>query len=323
MSAPSEFNVTIRDLVGHTITILSTPYTTVFFLINQFREVILNKNKNKRIILTSEKGPLKRGTLKKNGIRDTITLMVVYDKNTACIQPEPIADYLHEWIDYEFITFKGPLDDDLGTKTHLADCTDLIAEHNGWIMDQEYLFFVTAAPLQDPISFPSEQFDEMIHYEPLTNRDSPLSITLFPDGVGEDSTKELMNLTPFSSVKGTLHRITLTLTKTITKTITKTLKINKYVFKYQFDVIIQGPIDIHDDRGMIISSLDAPTQCKIRYDHIVRCDEMEQPDLPDKTIVDIAIPDNYQGGKRSIRSKRAKKTKKRKTRRAKKQRVRP
>jgi hypothetical protein len=314
MSAPSEFNVTVRDLVGHTITILSTPYTTVFFLINQFREVILNNSKNKRIILTSEKGPLKRGTLRKNGIRDTITLMVVYDKNTACIQPEPIVPYLHEWIDYEFITFKGPLDDDLGTKTHHADCTDLIAKHNGWIRDQEYLFFVTAAPLQDPISFPSEQFDEMIHYEPLTNRDSPPSITLFPDGVGEDSTKELMNLTPFSSVKGTLHRITLTLTKTITKT----LKINKYVFKYQFDVIVQGPIEIRDPHGTIISLLDAHAQCKIRYDQIVSCDEMEQPDLPDKTIVDIAIPDNYQGGKRSTRSKRAKRTKKRKTRRAKK-----
>jgi hypothetical protein len=310
MSAPNEFNVTVRDLVGHTITIPSTPYTTVFFLINQFREVILNKNKNKRIILTSEKGPLKRGTLKKNGIRDTITLMVVYDKNTACIQPEPIADYLHEWIDYEFITFEEPLKNDPEEMTHHADCTDLIAEHNGWIRDQEYLFFVTVAPFLDPISFPSEQFDMMIHYEPLADRDSPLSITLFPDGVGEDSTKELMHLTPFSSVKGTLHRITLT--------INKTREGSAYVFKYQFDVIIQGPIDIHDDRGMIISSLDAPTQCKIRYDHIVRCDEMEQPDLPDKTIVDIAIPDNYQGGKRSTRSKRTKKTKKRKTRRAKK-----
>lgn len=301
----STFQVTLRDLLGHTITIPSTPNTIVFFLIKQFREVI--PIKNKRIILTSEKGPLKRGTLGKNGIRDTITLMVVYDKNTACIQPEPIALYLHEWIDYEFIIFEKPLENDPKEMTHHADCTDLIAEHNGWIKDQEYLFFLTAAPLQDPMSFLSEQFERTIRYEPLTDRDSPLNIMLFPDGVGEDPTQELMRLTPFSSVRGTLHRITLK--------INKTREERDYVFKYQFYVILQGPIEIRDPQGTLLLSLDAHARYMIRYDQIVRCDEMEQPDIPDKTILNAVhnevhneVQDNPQGGKRST-SKKTKKTK--------------
>jgi len=305
MSAPSEFNVTVRDLLGHTITIPSTPNTLVSTLIEKFRKVNPNNIKNQKIILTRKEGPLKRGTLEENGILDTITLMVfysAYSENTACIYPEPIAPHLHEWIKETFLTFVEPLDNDPGYKTHTADYTDIIAEYNEWTIGKEYLFFLRAAPLQDPISLSSGLFGTMIHYVPSVDSDSPLSIILYPQGIPSDS-HETIGLRPFSSVRGTLHQIKLRLTKRLVG--------GEYVFHYQFLVFLQGPIDIYDDRGTILSSLDAQTVCMLKYDQIVVCDEMGQPVMPAEmpTAMPAEMP-NAQGGKRSTRSKKSKKSKK-------------
>ena len=304
-SRMSRFQVTLFDLPGHTITIPSTPNTLVSTLAEQFREV--SPIKDKRIILTREEGPLKRGTLGENGIRNTITLLVLYGENTACIYPEPIAPHLHEWIKETFLEFVEPLDNAIGYKTHTADYTDLIAEYNEWTIGKEYLFFVKAAPLQDPMSLYSDLFERTIRYVPSIGPDSRLNITLYPNGIPSNS-HDPMRLSPFSSVRGTLHQIKLRLTKRRVG--------DDYVFRYQFLVFLQGPIEIRDPQGTLLQSLDAQTVCMMKYDQIVVCDEMGQPDIPDKTILNAVhnevhneVQDNPQGGKRS-KSKKSKKSKK-------------
>lgn len=296
------FQVTLLDLPGHTITIPCTPNTLVSTLIEQFREV--SPNKNQKIILTSEEGPLKRGTLGENGIRSTITLMVVYSpygESTACIYPEPIAPQLHEWIKETFLEFVEPLDNDPGYKTHTADYTDLIAEYNEWTIGKEYRFFLKAAPLQAPMSFPSDLFGTTIHYVPTIGPDFPLNITLYPNGIPSES-DETMRLAPFSSVRGTLDKIKLRLTKR--------REGGDSVFRYQFLVFLQGPIEIHDVDGTFLRSLDAQAICVIKYDHIVMCDETGQPALPN------VLP-NAQGGKRPKQSKRSNTKKSKKSKQSK------
>jgi len=299
MSAPSEFNVTLFDLSGHTITIPSTPDMLVSTLIEQFRKVSPNNIKNKKIILTGEKGPLKKRTLGENGIHGEITLMAIYGsygENIACINPEPIAPYLHEWIEYGDITFPEPLQAVDRYKTyHSNDCTNILAPHNGWEKDKEYLFFVTDTPQHplDPVSFPSDLLtkDGNIRYESYIGRifdHFPLDIMLYPHGVGEDVLYEKKRLPNFSSVRGTLDAITLHLT---------TIKRANVVFTYKFMVMLRGPIEIRDPQGTLLRSLDADARCSIKYDHIVMCDHMEQPVLP-------------QGGKRSTRSRKSRKSKK-------------
>jgi hypothetical protein len=300
----STFQVTVLDLLGHTITTLSTPNTLVSTLIEQFREGNPNNIKNQKIILTSKEGPLKRGTLRENGILDTITLMVVYSdygENIACIYPEPIARHLHEWIKETYHEFVKPLDNDPGYKTHIADYTDIIAEYNEWTIGKEYLFFLTAAPLQDPISLYSNLFGTMIHYVPSIGPHTHLNITLYPNGIPSDS-HDTMRLSPFSSVRGRLHQIKLRLTKRLVG--------GEYVFHYQFLVFLQGPIDIYDDRGTILSSFDAQTVCMLKYDQIVMCDEMGQPVMPaEMPTAMLAEMPHAQGGKRSRKSKKSKKSK--------------
>ena len=284
----SRFQVTLFDLPGHTITIPSTPNTLVSTLAEQFREV--SPIKDKRIILTREEGPLKRGTLGENGILGTITLLVLYGENTACIYPEPIAPHLHEWIK-EGLEFVEPLDNDPGYKTHTADYTDLIAEYNEWTIGKEYLFFLKAAPLQGPMSLYSDLFERTIRYVPSIGPDSRLNITLYPNGIPSEL-HDTKRLSPFSSVRGTLHQIKLRLTKRRVG--------DDYVFRYEFLVFLQGPIEIRDPQGTLLQSLDAQTVCMMKYDQIVVCDETGQPVLP------VA-----QGGKRS--TSKTKKTKRSKT----------
>jgi hypothetical protein len=354
----STFQVTLFDLSGHTITIPSTPDMLVSTLIEHFRKVSPNNSKNKKIILTGEKGPLKKRTLGENGIHGEITLMAIYGsygENIACINPEPIAPYLHEWIECRDITFPEPLQAVDRYKTyHSNDCTNILAPHNGWKKGKEYLFFVTDTPQHplDPVSFPSDllnkdgketdgketdgketdgkKTDGDIWYESYIGRivdHFPLDIMLYPhglpngmgedvphgigadvphgigedvpNGMGADVLYEQKRLPNFSSVRGTLDAITLHLT---------TRKRANVVFRYKFMVMLRGPIEIRDPQGTLLRSLDADARCSIKYDHIVMCDHMEQPVLP-------------QGGKRSTRSKRSKRSTRSKRSKAKKTRT--
>jgi hypothetical protein len=56
---------------------------------------------------------------------------------------------------------------------------------------------------------------------------------------------------------------------------------NYNTFHYQFNVFLKGPIEIRDDRGMIIASVGEEAICMIKYDQIVGCHPMGGPDLPD------------------------------------------
>ena len=321
----SAFHVTLQDLSFHRLTVLSTPNTHVASLIEQFREVAPSYTKNQRIILMREDGPLRRGTLGENGIREDITLIVAYGENTACIHPEPIAPYLYEWIE-EVIEFDEPILKSR-PKTYHADCTDLLAEHNEWTIGEEYRFFLTDAPPRVQRSFPSDRFEEngIVHYVPSVGPDFPLNITLYPQGIPSDS-HETMRLDPFSSVKGTLDRIKL-------RVIIKPIH-DDYECKYQFNVFLKGPIEIRDDLGTIIASFDEAV-CMMKYDQMVRCDEFGGPVIP-KAIanaenaenvvenaanaVENAAENRNQGGKRSKQSKQSTRSKrsKRKTRRTRK-----
>jgi hypothetical protein len=315
----STFEVILRDLLDRRVIIEDcTPNTPVSTLIEQFLPVAPIENKKQRIILTRDGPPLERGTLGENGVRKDTLFLVAYAENMACIHPDPIAPYLHDLIEEEMIEFVEPLENAPERKTHTADCTELLAGHNGWTEGEEYLFFVTDIDLLEPMSFPSDQF-EMIHYVPFTDRYSPLNIILFPNGVGEDSTQEPMRLPSFSSVKGTFHAIKLRITK-------KRLE-KEYIFKYQFHVILQGPIEFRDPYGALLRSLDAQARCMIRYDQIVRCNKKGRPALPE--IPEIHYEAHYevqaanagpaanrnQGGRRSRRSKSKPKRKTRRTKR--------
>jgi len=314
MNTPT-FHVTLLDLSFHRLTVPSTPNTHVASLIEQFREVAPSDTKNQRILLMREDGPLRRGTLGENGIREDITLIVAYGENTACIHPEPIAPYLYEWIE-EVIDFDEPILKSQRPKTYHADCTELLAEHNEWTIGEEYRFFLTDAPPRVQRSFPSDRFEEngIVHYVPSVGPDFPLNITLYPEGIPSDS-HNLMRLDPFSSVKGTLHSIKLRVTIKPTH--------DDYECKYQFNVFLKGPIEIRD-RG-VIASVGEEAICMMKYDQMVRCDEFGGPAIP-KAMANAmanaaenaanAAENRNQGGKRSKRSKqstRSKKTK-RKTR---------
>jgi len=322
MSA-STFEVTLRDLSdGYMIIEDCTPNTPVSTLIEKFLPVAPIENKKQRIILTRDGPPLERGTLGENGVRKEILLLVAYAENMACIHPDPIAPYLHDLIEEEMIEFVGPLENAPERKTHTADCTELLAGHNGWTEGEEYLFFVTDLDPLEPMSFLSDQFETMIHYVPFTDRYSPLNIILFPNGVGEDSTQEPMRLPSFSSVKGTFHAIKLRITKKRER--------GEYTFKYQFHVILQGPIEFRDPYGALLRSLDAEARCMIRYDQIVRCNKRGRPALPEIPEIHYEVPyetqaantkanarpaNRNQGGRRSRRSKSKPKRKTRRTKR--------
>ena len=354
MSAPT-FQVTLQDLSFHRLIVTATPNTHVASLIEQFREVAHPDTRNQRIFLMREDGPLRRGTLGDNGIREDVKLIVVYGKNTACIHPKPITPYLYEWIEEGHILFYDPTrmeEEDVlipmaniplphRPKTYHADCTELLAEHNEWITGQEYRFFLTQAPPNSIWPFPwcpSEnqvEQNRIIHYQPSVGPNFPLNITLYPEGLPSDS-HGLMGLDPFSSVKGTLHSIKLYAT-------VKPLPASShgdYECKYHFNVFLKGPIEIYDDRSTIIASFEEEALCVIKYDQMVRCDEFGGPLLPKaianamanaenaeanaenaeanaENAVANAVENRNQGG-RSKQSKRSKRSKnKRKTRRIK------
>jgi len=349
----SAFQVTLLDLAGHHITIPSTPHTPLTNLIETFREAVPN-SKKKRIILTWEDRRLKRGTLGDNGIHNTVTLFVIYAENTACIDPEPITPYLYEWIEEGHILFYDPthMEEQEAVpmadiplphrpKTYHADCTELLAEYNEWTIGEEYRFFLTDAPPRVQRSFPWYRFENaveknrIIRYVPFVGPDFPLNITLYQHGIPSDS-HGLMELGPFSSVKGTLHAIKLHVTIKPTR--------NDYECKYHFNVFLKGPIKIRDDRGVFVDSFNKEVVCMIKYDQIVTCDD-RGPMIPDavasaveeavvEAATEVALQEatenananagpaanaanRNQGGRRSRRSKSKPKPKKRKTRRTK------
>ena len=332
MSA-STFEVTLHDLPGYHITIANcTPNTRISTLIEQFREEagIPSINKRQRITLTRREGELKRETLGENGIQNTITLMVAYHGDISCIDPEPIAPHIYEWIyQQKPILFYDPSrQEDVPMtaipiprrlKTYHAD-TDLLAKHNGLIIGQEYLFFLTTAPPKVQWFFPLYRLEEneIVRYMPSVGPDFPLNVTLYPQGIPSDS-HETIGLSPFSSVRGMLHKIKLQMT----------VKPGKPgedydTFNYQFNVFLKGPIEIHDNRGTIIASVGEEAICMIKYDQIMRCDPMGSPVLPDavthanaENAAENAVANNAQGGKRS-KSKRSKSKPKRKMRRTRK-----
>jgi hypothetical protein len=325
MSVASTFQVTLHDLPGHTITIPCTPNTPIATLIEQFREEagIPSINKRQRITLTRKEGPLKRETLGENGIRNTITLMVAYHGDISCIDPEPIAPHVYKWIYQEKpILFYDPTrQEDVPMaalpmprrlKTYHAD-TNLLAEYNGWTIGQEYLFFLTTAPPKVQSFFPLYRLEEneIVRYMPSVGPDFPLNITLYPQGIPSDS-HETIGLRPFSSVRGMLHKIKLQMTIE-----SATNDMEGYTFYYQFNVFLKGPIEIQDDRGMIIASVGEEAIGMIKYDQIVMCDP--KGGLPDAVTNGAsangvahanganARPANRnQGGKRSRRSKNRK-----------------
>jgi hypothetical protein len=312
------FQVTLHDLAGNTLTIPCTPHTSLVNLIEDFREVSPDINKTQRIILLKkDQSQLKRGTLGDNGIRSATTLFVVYTENIACADPEPITPYVYEWIEMGAIDFDEPILPSL--KTYHAN-TDLLAEYNEWIMGQAYRFFLTHASPRAQRSFPSDRFEPngIVHYQPLVGPDSPLHITLYPEGIPSDS-HETMGLAPFSSVKGTLHSIKLRVTIKPAR--------DDYECKYLFNVFLKGPIEIRDDRSTIIRSLGEEALCMMKYDQIVKCDEYGGPMIPKvanavnevaNEVATNAAANRSQGGRRSRRSKRSKRSKRsQKTRRTK------
>jgi hypothetical protein len=104
---------------------------------------------------------------------------------------------------------------------------------------------------------------------------------------------------------------------------------NYNTFHYQFNVFLKGPIEIRDDRGMIIASVGEEAICMIKYDQIVGCHPMGGPDLPDAVTngasangasanantnanatnaTNANATNRNQGGRRSTRSKSKRKT---------------
>jgi hypothetical protein len=350
----STFQVTLQDLPGYHITADCTPNKRISALIEQFREEagIPSINKRQRITLTRKEGELKKETLGENGIRNTITLMVAYHGDISCIAPEPIAPHVYTWIyQQKPILFYDPTRQEQEAvlismediplphraKTYHADCTELLAEYNEWITGQEYRFFLTHAPPRVQRSFPWYRSDNqveknrIIRYVPTVGPDFPLNITLYPQGLPSDS-HGLMWLDPFSSVKGTLHSIKLYVTVKPLPAPTH----GDYECKYHFNVFLKGPIEIRDDHGTFVESFEEEAFCVIKYDHIVTCDDMGGPMIPDAVANAVAeaveavasanagptanAANRNQGGRRLTRSKPKPKPKpkpKRKTRRTK------
>ena len=309
--ASDSFSVVMRDLGDRRITVECTSDTPISHLINTFREGFSSMHKRKEIVLVREDYSQINlsGTVGDNEISDGDELVVVYNGVLSCINPEPIAETLHRWIEHKDSTFKFKHDKRRAYRP-FQECTDLLTEYNNWTKDAQYIFFLTEHPQFDdiytfnstmngyngPIDYASKKPDSTLTYD-IKYMPAPYRLPLIKD---------------MSSIRGTLNDIIIEVIQTpVEKSESNNKKSEskpefiKYKREFKIYVILLGPIEICNSKGTVIySSNDPEIECHVPYDNILMCNSRGE----------LNIPNNSQGGRRAKRTKRTKRSKnKRKT----------
>jgi hypothetical protein len=314
------FNVHIKDMAGHSITIEKcTPETLISSLIEQFREGASRNNgagipkisKIQHIILTNDMGQLNEATLGDNNIRGVTNLFAVYDSIPSCIPSEPIAEHLHRWIEEEKITFDEPINDIIGGfRFHKAiDGINFLEEYNNFHKGANYLFFLTNTTYKtfaNPYTFISNRLinRSIIYYSGMPNNTLRLRRPIIPDMeiiIGSDTElfSEIIPVKNNFSVRGIFERLDI-------RIIQKTQGDLNIEREFQIYVVLKAPFTIYKPDGTVVPApYENDKTCHVPYDFITMCDENGQPRIPNNS--------NLAGGRRSKRSKRSQK--KRKTRR--------
>lgn len=325
--ASEQFTVVVRDIGGRRITIECTSDTPISHLINTFRKGVSSMHKRKEIVLMRDDYSLINlsGTVGDNEIHDGDELVVVYKGILSCINPQPISETLHHWIEHTDSTFKFKHDKRRAYRP-FQECTDLLTEYNNWTKDEQYIFFLTERPQFDDIY----TFDSTMNgYNGPIDYASKKSDSTLTNDIKYNPTPDILpQMGNMSSIRGTLNDIIIEVIQTpiFQIPITQNKQTNnekseskpefiKYIREFKIYVILIGPIEICNSKGTIIySSNDLEIECQIPYDNILMCNSQGMLNIPNNNQGILNIPNNSQGGRRTKRTKHTKRSKnKRKT----------
>jgi hypothetical protein len=315
--ASDHFDVTVRDLAGHSVTVDCTPDTPISHLINKFRERLPYIENKRKFILTKKGSPDElTGTLRDNDItgiiNDEIILFVVYTgwgpDMIKCINREPIIEKLHHWIE-DKIKFKAGK---IPAHKDNIDCTALVTEHNNWTVDTECLFFLT---MNQPSEFKTWESESIIMPAPNKKDDPYVGPIEYQSGMDYkkrthahmyyyyskklDAERQMLIPKNMAHIRGTLYKIIINITN-------KKDSSTGYKREFEIYVVLKGPIEIYEPDGTVKYSSDDPTAlCLVQYDSIMMCNSKGE----------LNIPNNSQGGRRAKQTKRTKRTKRSKNKR--------
>jgi len=317
VSPSKRFHVHIKDLGGQSITITCTHDTPVSYLIDQFRQKVSSIYKTQLIFLFKEDEPILEPngtlkppldvtkTLKNERITRETRLFAIY-KWISCMNPEPIAEYLHQWIENntkEFTPKFNPIKATAKTARHPhANITTFLAKHNKWDVGEEHLFYLTNTQIPyfnkiqriesttiGYVSDVSKMTSRKVEGIDVDNYPSDTYVDYYPNGVNG----RMDQLAPNNiSIQGTLDRIEINIKQTATE------QPRTFIRSFKMYVILKGPIEIetvnifHKSKKYTSDHPDA--MVKIPYDFITMCSPVEQN-----------VHNNSHGGKR--RTKRTQK----------------
>ncbi len=321
-SNATTFTVEIKDMTGKSVSIEGCHSdTTILDLITQLRQTLPKIKQRQEIQLVMQDSSILEpsDTLGNKGINGNTLLDVFYTGEPSCINQDSITNHLHHWIEGQRVEFQPPFNYVPNAMRYVADGTEIVLEHNKWLKDEKYLFFLTDTQnkqLRDPQLFESNH-GTISYKSGLSDLTRPLSVQYFPNGKGSPPTKAPID--NYSSIRGTLEGIKIVINQHGGVYSSELGKyVEGYTRSYYIHVILKGPIEICNSKGRIIANSDQPDAlCFVPYDNIVICDSDGKLSIPNQNNSQT----NYSryGGRRTKRSKRSQK--KRKTRRTHKKRT--
>jgi len=331
-----------------------TSNTLVFELLRRLYEENNEEKDEPVIVMENPKGEIlhliptdKLANYKING---SSKLTVVFDHIfPSCLQPssanKPFFKQLHEWIELDVIKFDKPfksepiqsmngppmltlIKDNPANNIHICKRgITLLANYNHWRFDREILFFLsTSQPnilqnLGQSQMYDSGKMNGSVEYMIDTGYGrarAPIQYFKF----GRGNTREDINITDGSSVRGTLTGIEL-----IIDQMAHTGRGDiSYSRRCTIIVELRGYIEIRDLDGTItIPHNNNPHAiCYVPYEQIIMCErDGNLPGITEENISKVAYfqgnnQGNLAGGKRRTRrlkrSKRSKRSKNKKTR---------
>jgi len=317
--ASDHFKVTVSDMTGRRVLVDCTPNKPISDLLNKFRVIL--PPMQKRQVIALMKDDLSRvdlsGTVGTNNISGGDNLEAFYMGILSCINPNPIAEKLHHFIVHNKKQF--PFKAVKGTQIlpSKIDCTELVAEHNNWNVNEESTFILTTTRNPRSEIWVSDVTEMPGYKGPIKYisgfeafKGTAMAYT-YSEAQHDDREREVQPQTlryqDMESIKGRLDKIVLEIGNK------KQPEDEDAVYHREFElyVILKGPIEICDPRGTVKYSSDDPTAtCRIIYDSIKTCDTNS-----DENQKKVNTRNVSQGGRRAKQTTQTKRTKRSKNKR--------
>jgi hypothetical protein len=310
--ASDQFKVTVSDMRGRRVPVDCTPNTPISDLLNKFRVIL--PSMQKRQVIALMKDDLSRvdlsGTVGTNNISGGDNLEAFYMGILSCINPDPIAEKLHHFIVHnkQRFPFKAVMKEQFLPE---IDCTELVAEHNNWNVNEESTFILTTTRNPRSEIWVSDVITMSGYKGPIKYisgfevlKGMPMTYT-YSETQHDDREHEVepqtLRYQDMESIKGRLDKIVL---KIGNKKQSQDEDAG-YHREFELYVILKGPIEICDPRGTVKYSSDDPTAtCRITYDSIKTCDTNS-----DENQKKVNTRNVSQGGRRAKQTKRTKRSK--------------